>query len=272
MLAETLSPDPSGPSQSDRRIARAERRNGADRLPVAELQARIRGMQATTLDSKSLPTAPDIAALLPGGALKEGSAYSVAGSTTLAMTLLSGPSAAGAWCAVVGVPNFGAEAAARCGIVLERLALVPSPGDQWLTVTAALVDVMGAVLLCPPARASDAEMARLNARLRQRGTALIVLGDWPQSEARLELHENSWRGLGDGHGYLTAHEATVSVVARAGSGRPRTARLQLSGGSSAAHTEAASRPELVAVGREAAAASTVSVEQRSPRRVLEAVS
>lgn len=272
MLAETLSSDPSGHSQSDRRGARAERRNGADRLPVAELQARIRGMQATTLNSKSMPTTADIAPLLPGGALKEGSAYSVSGSTNLAMTLLAGPSAAGAWCAVVGVPNFGAEAAARCGIALERLALVPSPGDQWLTVTAALVDVMGAVLLCPPARASDAEMARLNARLRQRGTALIVLGDWPQSEATLELHENSWQGLGEGHGYLSAREATVSVLARAGSGRPRTARMQFSGATVAAHTGAESHPELVPAGHGITAVPPAPAEQRVPRRALEAVS
>ncbi|WKK71268.1 hypothetical protein Q0F99_17650 [Rathayibacter oskolensis] len=70
---------------------------------------------------------------------------------SLAMGLLAGPSAEGAWCGVVGVPEFGAEAAAGIGIDLERLVLEPSPAEHWLTVTAALVDVL-TVILTPSAR------------------------------------------------------------------------------------------------------------------------
>ncbi|MET0843130.1 MAG: hypothetical protein ABWY23_04735, partial [Mycetocola sp.] len=44
---------------------------------VAELQARIRGMQRTRIDSHGLPTSPGIAELLPGGVLRAGAAYSV---------------------------------------------------------------------------------------------------------------------------------------------------------------------------------------------------
>src|SRR4051794_20810431 len=83
--------------------------NGSNASRVAELQARIRGMQATTLDSPALPTTEAIAAVLPGGAIRQGAAYSVDGSMTLAMAMLAGPSASGAWCGVVGVPDFGAE-------------------------------------------------------------------------------------------------------------------------------------------------------------------
>ena len=152
---------------------------------VLELQARIHSMQATTLDERALPTLPALASVLPGGALRQGSVYSVAGSMTLAMAMLAAPSAGGAWCGVVGVPDFGVEAAARLGIELERLVLAPSPGDQWLTVTAALVDVLTVVVTRPPRRVGDADAARLSARLRQRGATLVVLGDWPQSEATL---------------------------------------------------------------------------------------
>jgi hypothetical protein len=159
-------------SASSRVLARAE--------TVQNLQERIRGMQATKLQSNSIPTHPAIADLLPGGGLQEGATYSIAGSGSLLMALLAGPSAAGSWCGVVGVPEFGVEAASRFGIDLERLVFVPHPGEQWLAVTAAIADVMSVVVAKPPKRASDSQVARLSARLRQRGSTLIVLGTWPQ--------------------------------------------------------------------------------------------
>src|SRR6187402_3567691 len=90
------------------------------RATVEQLQARIRQMQATKLDTRVIPTHPAIASLLPGGGLKEGAAYSVDNSAALVMAMLAGPSAAGSWCGVVGIPEFGIEAAAEYGIDLER--------------------------------------------------------------------------------------------------------------------------------------------------------
>lgn len=193
---------------------------------VLELQQRIRSMQASSLGSRLLPTHPAIAALLPGGGLKQGATYSVERSTTLLMALLAGPSQAGAWCGVIGVPEFGVEAAQGFGIDLERLVLIPHPGEEWLTVTAAIADVLGVVVTRPPTRASDAALSRLTARLRQRGSTLIVLGNWPQSEAMLSIGESQWSGIGSGHGHLTARQVTVTVTSRA-SGRPRSSRLWL---------------------------------------------
>ena len=192
---------------------------------VRELQARIRRMQAMKLDTRSIPTHSAIAELLPGGALKEGASYSVERSMTLLMVLLAGPSAAGSWCGVVGIPEFGVEAAAAQGIALDRLALVPHPGEHWLTVVAALADVLSVVAVRPPKRAGDAAVARLNARIRQRGSTLVVLGDWSQSEAVLSLTESRWSGIGISHGYLSARQATVTVSARGG--RSRSGRLWL---------------------------------------------
>jgi hypothetical protein len=192
---------------------------------VRELQARIRAMQSTTLDSRALDTAPTVAGLLPGGSLKTGVAYTIEGSTSLAMALMAGPSQAGAWCGVVGVPTFGTEAAKAAGIDLERLALAPYPGDQWLPVTAALADVLTVVLVRPPLPPSDGSVARLMARLRERGSTLIVLGQWPSAEARLLVRRSQWGGLGDGHGHLTSRELTVSVASRTGSPRERMVQL-----------------------------------------------
>jgi len=197
------------------------------REQVSALQSRISGMQAAKLDTRALPTLPALASLLPGGALRQGAAYAVDGSTSLVMALLAGPSAAGVWCGVVGLPDFGAEAAARFGIDLDRLVLVPTPGERWLTVSAALVDVLGVVVLRPSSHASDADAARLAARLRQRGCTLIVVGHWPQSEAELRIVSSHWSGLGPGHGYLAGREVTVTSSGRNGLGRARSARLWL---------------------------------------------
>ena len=144
----------------------------------------------------------------------------------LLMTLLAAPSAAGSWCAVVGVPEFGVEAASHFGVDLDRLVLVPRPAEQWLAVTAAIADVMSVVVTRPPKRTTDSSVARLAARLRQRGTTLLVLGSWPQTEAMLSLSRSQWHGIGNGHGHLASREVTVTVTSRM-SGRPRSTRLWL---------------------------------------------
>jgi hypothetical protein len=196
------------------------------RARVEELQERIRQLQAPRLDARDLPTHPALARLLPGGALQKGSTYSVDNSLTLLMLLLAAPSAAGLWCGVVGVPEFGIEAAAGFGIALERLVLVPRPGDQWLAATAALADALSVIVTRPPRQASDASGARLSARLRKRGATMLAFGNWPQSEAILSITESAWTGIGSGYGHLTARELTVTATSRVG-GRPRRTRLRL---------------------------------------------
>jgi hypothetical protein len=207
---------------------------GSQSEVVRELQARIRRMQRNKLDTRALPTNPALADLIPGGALAAGSAYSVAGSTTLALSLLQGPSAAGAWCAVVGMPDLGVEAAAGLGIDLERLVLVPHPGEQWLSVVSALVDVVSIMLVRPPVRdgrvrITDGSASKLASRLRQREAVLVSLGDWPGAAARLRVADSSWAGLGAGFGHLTGRQVTVSSSAAAWQGRAKSRRLWLPG-------------------------------------------
>ncbi|MEO8094221.1 MAG: hypothetical protein ABI632_04715 [Pseudolysinimonas sp.] len=201
---------------------------------VRELQARIRRMQRNKLDTRELPTNPALVDLLPGGALAAGSAYSVVGSTSLALGMLQGPSAAGAWCAVVGMPDLGVEAAAGLGIDLDRLVLVPHPGDQWLSVVSALVDVVSVLLVRPPlvdgrVRITDGAASKLSSRLRQREAVLIGFGDWPGADARLTVTASSWAGLGSGFGHLTGRQVTVSTTATRWQGRAKSRRLWLPG-------------------------------------------
>lgn len=209
--------------------------DGADRERVIrDLQARIRGMQRNRLDTRAIPTHPALGDLLPGGALAAGGRYRVANSTTLALALLQGPSAAGAWCAVVGMPDLGVEAAAGLGVDLERLVLVPHPGEHWLSVVSALVDVVAVVLVRPPAgehrrRLTDRAASGLAARLRQHEAVLVALGDWPQADAELSVSESAWAGLGSGSGHLAARQVTVRSASPSWAGREKSRRLWLPG-------------------------------------------
>lgn len=209
---------------------RAGRVSVADRAAVlAELRAELAAMPATaTATVPTLPVLPAFADLLPERGLRRGASYAVQESTMLTLALLAGPSQAGSWCGVVGLPSLGVEAATAMGVDLTRLVLVPSPGRHWLSVVATLVDVLDLVVVHPPTPAYDAETRRLAARVRERGAVLLVHdSDWSGCELRLTVTSSSWHGLGHGHGQLTARDATVEAVGRGTGGRRRTTRLWL---------------------------------------------
>lgn len=205
----------------DSGAARAER--------IDALRDRIRGMERTKLDDRTLPTSEALGDLLPGGALIVGGSYAVEGSTTLALELLREPSRAGVWCAVVGMPDLGVEAASASGIDLDRLVLVPQPGEQWFSVVSALVDAVGVVLVqAPPrARVGDAMASKLASRLRQREAVLVAMGAWPRAQARLSIAESDWAGIGSGFGHLAARQVTIASASPSWQGRSRSRRLWL---------------------------------------------
>ncbi len=201
------------------------------RLVPAPRTTEVRVQQAldTASVDRVLPTLPAVSELLAGTGLRGGSAYSVRGSSALVMAMMAGPSAEGAWCGVVGLPSFGAEAARGLGVDLERLVLVPDPERDWLNVVAALVDALTVVVVRPPGEVTPGEASRLAARLRTRGAVLIAVGSWPGSEARLEVESNTWTGLGSGEGMLAARQATVVVTGRRAAVRQRKHQLWLPG-------------------------------------------
>src|SRR5581483_6797781 len=79
----------------------------------------------------------------------------------------AGPSAAGAWCAVVGLPQLGVAAAADAGLNPDRMLLIPEPGPNWPQVVASLLDGCELVLLGPPARLPAPARRRLEATVRR---------------------------------------------------------------------------------------------------------
>ncbi|MFZ0530934.1 MAG: hypothetical protein WAL91_10390, partial [Propionicimonas sp.] len=186
-------------------------------LPREELLSRLRAQAEAPAGSRAhglLRVPTELSGLLPGGGLKPGSAYCLDSAGALLHALLAEPSREGVWCGVVGVPDFGVEAASRAGVHLDRLVLVPEPEDQELAVCAALAEVLPLVALRAPRRVTEAEAARLGARLRDRGGVLLVHGPWPRAEARLSIAAARWLGLGSGYGHLDGREVTVVASSR----------------------------------------------------------
>jgi hypothetical protein len=191
---------------------------------------------------RSLPVTAALRPLFPGGGLRRGGTVALAtpgisrtalatGSTSLLFALLSEASAAGSWCAVVGLPNLGLVAAAEAGVALERLALVPNPGPEWAPVVAALLDGFDIVATAAPATVSGAVTGRLAARARQRGAVLLAVGArWPGADLTLEVVGSDWQGLASGRGRLRRYRAEVLASGRGAAARPRRAQLWLAGG------------------------------------------
>jgi hypothetical protein len=209
-----------------------------------------------TAVERSLPVSAALRPLFPGGCLRRGStvliagpsAYTTAGSarltprerpshgarepgaTSLLFALLAEASAAGSWCAAVGLPTLGLVAAAEAGVAVERFALVPHPGPEWTGVVAALLDGVEIVVAAVPGSVPARVAERLAARARQRGAVLVPIGRWPGADLTLEVVDGAWHGLDHGRGRLRAREARVAAYGRGAAARTRYADLWLPGG------------------------------------------
>jgi hypothetical protein len=169
-----------------------------------------------------LPVAAPLDALFPDGGLRRGSVVAVEGSIWLALAVAAAASAAGSWCAVVGVPDLGAAAAADAGIDLTRLVLVPSPGSQWSTAVASLLDGFDLVLARPAREVRAGEARRLAARARERRSAIVAVGDWPDAvDLRLRVTGTEWTGLHSGYGRLASRVCGVAAQGRGSAARER---------------------------------------------------
>jgi hypothetical protein len=173
------------------------------------------------------PVLPALRPLFPAGGLAKGSVVAVDRYSLLCLTLMAGASAAGAWCAVAGVPEFGVAAAAEAGVEPARLLLVPDPGAGWPQVAASLLDGCEIVVVRPPAQPPAQVRQRLGAVLRRGAGVMLVIGEWDSAPVRLRVAPQRWTGLGDGHGRLRACRAEVVAEGRGAAGRPRRERLWL---------------------------------------------
>jgi len=205
-----------------------------DAAPLATAVAAA--AQPTVLaGDRQLPVLEPLRDLLPTPGLRRGSVVTVQGSTSLALALVAGPSAAGSWCAAVGLPTLGLAAAAELGVVLARFPLVAAPAeaDEWAWAVAATLDAFDLVVAAGPARLGPAPARRLAARVRRRSAVLVVAGagegTWPGAELHLAVVARRWEGVGEGHGRLRARRVEVIATGRGAASRPRRVALWLPG-------------------------------------------
>jgi hypothetical protein len=173
---------------------------------VDQLRERVSAMERRPA-RQPVPTLPALAGAV---SMQSGGVYGV-DSPTLALAMAAGASQAGEWVGFAGWPNFGAEAAVGLGVELARTVLVPDPGEHWLEVTAALIDVLRVVVLRPPAQVGAQAASVIGSRLRTRSAALVVWGDWPGCDARLTTEDSRWSGPADGRGRLRSRWTRVAV-------------------------------------------------------------
>jgi hypothetical protein len=239
----------------------------ADLLP----SGLVRGSTVVVAGAEAGLRGPNAGTGLRGPNAGAGAALGSTGSTALALALAAPASAAGSWVALVGLPALGLAAAAEAGVALERLVVVERPPpEHWATVVGALVGAFDVVMVgepglrgpnaepglrgpnaepglrgpnAEPGRVRPAEVRRLLARCRERGTVLVQLagaaggapvtgrsgGGAPAwaADLRMSVATIGWDGLDEGHGLLRRRRVAVEVTGRRAAARVRRGELWL---------------------------------------------
>ena len=185
--------------------------------------------EAVLSDEAVLPVLPALRGLLPGGGLRRGSVVAAGPWSLLCLALAAGASAAGAWCAVVGLPQLGVAAAAAAGLDPDRMLLIADPGAGWPQVVASLLDGCELVLLRPPDRPPAQVRRRIEATVRRFGGVLAGGGGVGRCAGPALIAQQEWTGIGTGHGRLRARRVQVVADGRGGAARPRARWLWLPG-------------------------------------------
>lgn len=201
-------------------------------------------LSGAAAQQRSLPVLAAFGELLPSAAVQRGSVVGCAGAAavSLALAFAAGPSQAGAWVGVAGLPQVGVAAAVELGVAPQRLVMVSQPAQRfdearWAEVLAAMIDGFDVVLVGPEAQGVRAATARrLLARLQSRGAVMVTVaapsaepGAGPfGADLRMEAAGVAWEGLGDGHGVARSRRAEVHLSGRRVP-RPRRAELWLPG-------------------------------------------
>lgn len=193
---------------------------------VRALLAEAPGLElASRITTARLPVPDALESILPYGGLRLGTTVGITGigATSLGLALVSRASCE-FWTAAVGLPHLSLAAAAELAVDLDRLVVVPDPGEQWVHTLAAVVDAFD-VVLAYPARVSRPH--RLSARVREHNAVLVSIGGWPESDLTIHGTSARWRGIGNGYGHLRTRTLDVTVTGRGSASRSVRSTLLL---------------------------------------------
>ncbi len=176
-----------------------------------------------------VPTLPVVAALqsiVPDGVLVRGRTVLCSGDAAVSLALLAVAAAtqAGAWLAIVGVPNLGLLAASEQGVALQRTVLV-TPADnqrEWASTVATVVDGFDVVMLEISRNITVSDARKLQTRVQARRAVLVVVDTARRPAAQsvfapdVVLHTTTqqWHGLDGGAGYAQSRDIRVQVSGR----------------------------------------------------------
>jgi hypothetical protein len=281
---QVAEPDPFAQDHAPVRAVREHQRYGLRAeiraAPPRPVPVLAQTGQPALSSAPALAVLPALAPVLPGG-LRRGSTLAVTSSVSLLLALLAGPSATGAWVAMIGMPLISADSLDETGINLSRLAIISPPegswtGTSWTTAVGALLDAVDIVVARPGITRSvtDGAARRLTARARSKDAVLVLFGQqaatWPSVEVQLSARHGRWSGIGTGYGRLTGRQLVVSATGKGRLSRPLSAQLWLPPGAPADNTAVASTAEVNTTVASTVTASTVTASTAASDLLSEA--
>lgn len=167
------------------------------------------------MDAPVHPTLPVVADLFPERGLRRGGLYQLGPQYTLLWALIAQMTRSGHFVGLVGFKHLGLRSAQDLGVDLDHLVIIKDPGNMWWHTTNTLIDALSLVALRPSGTLPSAHQRdRFQARLRERGSTLLVAGAWPGADAAITVEHSHWDGLEAGAGLLQRQELTLSYRGR----------------------------------------------------------
>jgi hypothetical protein len=201
---------------------------------VQELAERIRPVALAR--EAVVPVVEALRPLLADVGLIRGSTLTVGGigATSLALSLLAGPSQSGSWVAIVGLDDLAPAAVLEAGLDGDRVAFIdPGRSERLADVVAALIGAVDLVVLDARLSITASACRRLTSRCRERGSILVVVSpnrerstQWPVDRSFI-TRDAQWEGVGRGHGHLRSRTVRVDASGRGRASRQRQHELLL---------------------------------------------
>ena len=182
---------------------------------------------------RTFPVVDELSELFADRGIQRGSTIGVAGNAavSLAVALSIGVARSGGWVVAVGLPFVGSMAASELGAELSRWAFIDRPGNQAGDVIHALAASVDLVLVGPDIKLRTGYGRRIVARMRERGTSVIAVGNPRLFDSRVDLSlrikQAAWTGIGSGHGRLISRRVEIEATGRGANASPRQQLLWL---------------------------------------------